>query len=143
MYNVEWDPDFSEALNIDPFTESYDGKKEAAHYFLLVASITESRLVGRAENARTIITYLHSVLENELFKVFNEDAFAALLREFDFCPDLGVEYHEIPGILASVNDFVQNVAKNDLVSFAKKFPDPSVMVTDIGLNVKRMKEKVC
>ena len=138
-YNVEWDPDFSVPLNFDPFTESYDGKKDVAHYFLLVASITESRLVGRAENARAILTYLHTVLDYELFKVFNKDLFASLLGEFDFCPDLGEENQEIPAILASVNDFVNNIAKNDLVSYAKKFSDPSLMVTDIGLNVERMK----
>ena len=118
-------------------------KKDVAHYFLLVASITESRLVGRAENARAILTYLHTVLDYELFKVFNKDLFASLLREFDFCPDIGEENQEIPAILASVNDFVNNIAKNDLVSYAKKFSDPSLMVTDIGLNVERMKGNVC
>ena len=137
-YNVEWDPDFSVPLNFDPFIESYDGKKFVAHYFLLVASITESRLVGRAENARAILTYLHSVLEKELFRVFNKDAFSSLLMEFDFCPDLGEENQEIPATLASVNDFVHNIARDDLVSYAKKFSDPSLMVTDLGLNIERM-----
>jgi hypothetical protein len=138
LYNVEWDPDFSEPLKIDPFTESYYGKKDVAHYFLLVASITESRLVGRAENARAILTYLQTVLEDELFKVFNKDAFVGILEKFDFCPDLGPENNLIPGVLVSVNDFVHNIARNDLVSYAKRFAYPAQMVADIGLNVERM-----
>ncbi|NIN51785.1 MAG: hypothetical protein GTO23_01240, partial [Nitrososphaeria archaeon] len=52
VYNLEWDPRLSEKLLLDPYGKSYEEKKRIAHYFLLVASITETELIGRAENSR-------------------------------------------------------------------------------------------
>jgi len=104
---VEWDPSFSEPLYLDPFTKSYFGRKKIAHYFLLVASITESTLIGRAENARALLTYLHKVLEADIFEVIDEDVFTNLLSKFTFCSDLGEENEEIPRVLTSVNGFAR------------------------------------
>ena len=110
VYNVEWDPCFSEPLCFDPFAKSYDNRKLVAHYFLMVAAITESRLVGRAENARALMTYLHKILDVDLFGVVDTDIFEKLLGEVSFGSDLGKEKEEIPRLLASVNRFVQKIA---------------------------------
>lgn len=141
VYNVEWDPCFSEPLCFDPFAKSYDNRKLVAHYFLMVAAITESRLVGRAENARALMTYLHKILDVDLFGVVDTDIFEKLLGEVPFGSDLGKEKEEIPRLLASVNRFVQKIARNDLIEYARGFSYPKDMVLDIGFNVERMAEE--
>jgi len=46
---AQWDPSVSEKLLFDPY--SVENKAWSAHYFLLNAAITETELIGRAENA--------------------------------------------------------------------------------------------
>lgn len=56
---MEWDPALTEKFLFDPFEKTPEQTKLAAHYFLLVASVTESKLIGRAENSRALLVHLH------------------------------------------------------------------------------------
>jgi len=49
----QWDPSISQRLLFDPYAEASRGF--AAHYFLLNAAVTETELIGRAENARALM----------------------------------------------------------------------------------------
>ena len=71
----QWDPAVSERLLFDP----YDAAKRAwaAHYFLLNAAITETALIGRAENARALMVELHRRYGDALLRQTN----AQLLNE--------------------------------------------------------------
>ncbi len=67
VVNLGWDPNVTERLLIDPFARSRDGRVRVAHFFLLMASINESELVGRAENSRTLMVHVHGALGEDLF----------------------------------------------------------------------------
>ena len=44
--NLEWDQRMTNKLLFDPYAKSYDERKKIAHYFLLVAAITETELAS-------------------------------------------------------------------------------------------------
>lgn len=138
VINVEWDPNLSEKLFLDPFDRSVEGQKRAAHYFLLVASITESDLIGRAENARALMIHLHRILGNDLFNEADADFYDQPLRSCLYYGDFGPEKEEIPSIIASVNEYVRDAADGDLPRYVTRFDKPVDLVSDIARNVMRM-----
>ena len=137
-YNIEWDPQISEKLLIDPFDKSHEGRRRTAHYFLLVASITETQLIGRAENSRALMIHFHDKMNNDLFKAQNASLFKEHITGSPFYVDLGPEKDYIPEVLVSVNQFVHDIAEEDLIRFTEKYTKPTEVVEEIAQHVKRM-----
>jgi len=135
---IEWDPQISEKLLLNPFNSSYPAQVKTAHYFLLVASITETNLIGRAENSRAILIHYHRILGDSLFNTRKTSTFEDQLIRSAYYDELGPKKWEIPGILASMNDYINEKAGGDLISYSKTFPTPTVFVQDIAENNERM-----
>ena len=114
----QWDPKVSEELLFDPYTEN---PKLVAHYFLLNASITETDLIGRAENARALMIKLQSTLGEELFTRTHPMFFNEVVSKSAFLKDLGPGYKRIGSVLAGVNKWVQDVPKGDLIGYSSGF----------------------
>ena len=45
---------------------------------------------------------------------------------------------QIPHVLASVNHFVEEIAKGNLIQLAERFSKPEEMVREVGKNIARM-----
>jgi hypothetical protein len=135
---LEWDPKASIPLNFNPFDKKYENQKITAHYFLLVAAITESVLIGRAENGRAILVDLHNFLENNLFTIKDHTLLEKIVERYQFFRQLGSEKNRIPEILVSINSFVEKLPEGDLVKFAESSELPSSMVNELGEHIPRM-----
>ena len=46
VVDVQWDGRMSPRLLVDPYSENYEERKTAAHYFLLASSVLEEGVVG-------------------------------------------------------------------------------------------------
>jgi hypothetical protein len=114
----QWDPNISAKLLFDPYLAD---EKLVSHYFLLVASITETLLIGRAENARDLIIRLHKALGDDLFSKTRPMYFNELIENSPFIQDFGPEYRRIGSILAAVNKWVLDTAEGDLVKYSSDF----------------------
>jgi len=83
----------------------------------LVASINETDLIGRAENARAILTYFYNIFHEDLFRLVADDAFRHYLPQLPCSHELGPHKTAIPSILASANRFLQHTAHGDLIAY--------------------------
>lgn len=138
VINIEWDPDLSERLIIDAFDKTDEGEGQVAHYFLLVASITESNLIGRAENSRALMIHLHRVLGDSLFEETDVELLQRLVGSSAYFDDMGPERSAISGVLASVNKYVNEVASGNIPKYIKEFEKPADLMIDISRNIQRM-----
>ena len=118
----QWDPAVSERLLFDPY--SVVNRVVAAHYFLLVASVTETVLIGRAENARVLMIDLYGGLGERLFTLTNPQLFNEAVRRSRFYRDYGPEVRRIGAVLAGVNEWVRDEAGGDLVAYSEGFASP-------------------
>ncbi len=142
MLDKKLEPQFW--FRIPPIT--VDEKKEAAHYFLLCASITETAVIGNSRNVRILLHYLHNTCGKDLYTIQNESKFKDLIREHEkkyrFFSPLGEKKDQIPGILASVNKFVKEKAEGNLVKYsadlASEGKKPRDFVEILGKNVRRL-----
>lgn len=125
---------------------SYVAKREAAKFFLLAASLSDSELTGNARNIRILLDYLHSALGEKLYTLKNSSEFA---YEVDKCSleltkldQFGPKKDEIPEVIASVNRFVDLKARGDLVDYCAKIVrkggKPDFFVKELCAGVKRM-----
>jgi len=135
---LQWDQHMRMKLPLNPYTKSYSGRKRLAHYFLLVASITETELVGRAEHSRALMINIYKFLGDGCFEVDQVNRFQEIIQGSGFFDHLGVSKNDIPRALASVNRFVQGVADGDLVRYAGRLSKPEELVAKIGKNIPRM-----
>jgi hypothetical protein len=55
--DIQWDQRMSPKLLFNPYSEFYEDKRKAAHYFLLASSVLEEGVVGYSENARRLLVY--------------------------------------------------------------------------------------
>ena len=134
IVDIQFDPKLAPKLPIDPYSKS----PEVAHYFLLVASIDEAWVIGRAENARSLMVYLHDKLDEKLFHITSMSKLRRSILDFKFYRDFGSLKEKIPQIIASVNDFVRRQAKMDLVRYGERFNEPSDFVKEVCKHVVRM-----
>jgi len=140
---LQWDPNVTHLrkLPVQPYAESYNQRKQIAHYFLLVASITETELIRRAENARELMIDIYRFMNKNHRDCFNEDqeeSFREVIRKTGVYNYLGNSQEQISRVLASVNQFVQGVAKGDLLEYANSFSKPQDLVESIEDNIPRM-----
>lgn len=134
------DVQFSEDLGLPKLSINPRDKSQSrvtAHYMLLVASIDQGRLVGRAENARRLLVHCHKQLGENLYSKQNKEAFEETLASFT-AHSLGPSKNVIPGILASANRFVAATAGGNLVQWATQFNLPSQIADAISTNVDWM-----
>jgi len=95
-----------------------------AHYLLLVASIDQGRLVGAAENARSIVCHLFKSFGDEVFGI--EDVLT-IRSIFPILPN-----PLIASILVSVNKFVERVAEGDLYSWGLQITSQGLRPLDVA-----------
>jgi len=135
---IQWDPRMRPRLLINPYSEVYEEKKRTAHYFLLAASINESKVIGRAENARRLVVHLHKKFGDTLFVVCKAKKFENELRKCKFYGELGHLKESIPSVLASVNEFIEEKTGGDIIEYSREFSEPKEMVEEIARHIERM-----
>jgi len=146
--DLELDPTLEPRLWFMPLN-SYDAKKEAAHYFLLAAALSEYKLTGNPRNVRLLLHYLYTTLDQSLYTLQNLDVFKKALLKFEqkhqYLDRLGEAKAEIPDVICSVNRFVEQKANGDLIEYAnglnKKGHKPKDLVKQIAYSVNRMNKQ--
>ena len=146
VVDVQWDRRMSPKLLLNPYSNDYEERKKAAHYFLLAASMLDDNIIGFSENARRILVHLHQKYDNRLLEIRKPHMFQEEIIKCKFYRDLGRLREKIPEILTSVNEYVRNTAEKDLIKQSLKFSKPKEFVEDIARNIEKMsgpyKEKV-
>ena len=137
VVDVQWDRRMSPRLLLNPYSEDCEEKKMVAHYFLLGSSVLEDAVVGFAENARMLLTYLHKAFGNRLFKITKPHLFEEKIIKCKFYGRLGRFREGIPEILTSVNKFVKNKAEKNLIKYSQNFRKPEDFVEDLVQNIAR------
>ena len=134
--SVERQWESSTEISQRPF-HRYAGKEshKIAHFLLMFAAVDTAELVTMPENARALLKSLYGSLSDDYFKPSQIDLFSKHIQDFSNHYNLGSSYEQIPEILDSINHFVQENAKGDLVSYAKKFATPEEMVKEVGNNI--------
>lgn len=138
--NLEWDPRLSEKLMFNPYSKSPELQERITHYFLMVSSITESDLIGRAENARALMIHFNKVCINDLYEIVDAEIFQDILETYPFYRELGPERSHIPEVLVSVNEYVRDSAQGNFLDYTNQMSSPQELVEDIASKVKRMSE---
>ena len=135
---LEWDQHLSTKLLFDPYAQSYSARMKIAHYFLQVAAISETELIRKADFSRALMIHIHNSLGDDCFMQIQLDSFEEPVNNWNLHNRLGPSKNEIPKVLTSTNRFVQNIAKGDLIKYAKKFENPKEFVNNIADNITRM-----
>jgi len=142
IVDLQFDPRLPPKLLIDPRSKDYESRKRTAHYFLFVASIDEGRVIGRAENARSLMVELHKKYGERLFEISEPEKFEKEIIKCKSYSEFGSLKHQIPEILTSVNTFVMQRSGGDLVEYSQGYNQPKDMVEEIGRHVKRMGDPI-
>ncbi len=129
--------------------ESYSSKKEAAHYFLLAAALSDYKLTGNPRNVRILLNHIHMALGPKLYATKNPNEFAVQIdrheEKTEKLDHLGEEKSEIPGVLCSVNEFVNEKAHGDLIHYTTKLCQkarkPADFVKELSYGVERMNKQ--
>lgn len=138
IVDLQFNPKLPPKLLIDPWAKDYESKKRVAHYFLLVASIDEEGVIGRAENARYLMVELHKKYGKALFEISEPEKFEKEIIECKSYSEFGSLRGQISHVLASVNTFVMDKVRGDLIECSQGYSQPKDMVEEIGKYVKRM-----
>ena len=128
---------------------SYPAKREAAHYFLLAASLSDYQLTGNPRNIQLLLNHLSAAFEGKLYTIKNPlefkrevDRFEQDIKNLDH---LGEAKTEIPEVLCSVNQFVAQKAHGDLIDYTTKLSrkgrKPKDLVETLSYSVKRMNKQ--
>ncbi len=121
-------------------------RREATHYFLLAASLSDFRLTGNPRNIRLLLNHLHKTLEEGMYTSKNPAAFthpvARYEQDMERFDRLGKAKSEIPQVLARVNKFVQETANGDLIEYASQLNNkgrkPLDLVKELSFKVEGM-----
>ena len=138
IVDLQFNPKLPPKLLIDPWSKDYESKKRIAHYFLLVASIDEEGVIGGAENARYLMVELHKKYGEVLFEISEPERFEKEIIECKRYSEFGPLRGQISNILASVNTFVMDKTRGDLIECSQGYSQPKDMVEEIGRYIKRM-----
>jgi hypothetical protein len=85
-----------------------------------------------------LIIQIHKTLKDAAFQNSQIENLQEIIEELSTLLILGPLRNQIPHIIDSVNLFVNQVAKGDLVKYAQKFARPEEIVTEIGHNIPEM-----
>jgi len=138
VIDIQWDGRMSPRLLLNPYSKNFEERKIAAHYFLLVSSILEDRLIGFSENARKLLIHLHKTFGNRLFEIRKPHILEENMIKSGFYDDLGPQKQMIPETLTSVNKFVRSRADRNLIEFSQRFSKPRDFVEDLAQNIEKM-----
>ena len=124
-------------------------KKEAAHYFLLAAALSDYQLTGNPRNIQLLLSYLSEVFGRKLYIITDPLEFKREVdkfeRKIEKLDHLGKEKAEIPEVLCSVNQFVFQKAQGDLIDYTTKISykgrKPKDFVETLSYSVKRMNKQ--
>jgi len=133
--NMQWietnSPEFKIRFNLRDNVKT-------SHYFLIVASITESNLISRAENARYVLTFLHHQLRDELFRINEVEKIQSYLDNYPSHTILGDQKKQISQVISDVNNYVNKDADGNLMTYYLQFDTPQNFVEDIEAYIPRM-----
>jgi len=123
-----------------------EAKREAAHYFLLAVSLTETKVVGNTRNVRVILNHLHRALGECLYRIEDPSRFEEEVKNCEskcrLFGQFGQQKDEIPRVLASVNKFVNDNAEGDLIKYSQDMASlgkkPEDMVEELGKTGARL-----
>ena len=128
---------------------SYDTKKEAAHYFLLAAALSDYQLTGNPRSIQLLLSFLSEVFGRKLYTIVDPLVFKSEVEKFEQKIEnldrLGKEKTEIPEVICSVNQFVAQKAQGDLINYtttiSQKGRKPKDFVETLSYSVKRMNKQ--
>jgi hypothetical protein len=135
VVDAQWDRRMSPKLLFNPYSEKFEERKIAAHYFLLAASILDDTIVGFPENARMLLVYLHEAFGSIFFEIKKAHLFEEEIVKADFYHDLGPNKKAASEILAQINLFVKLKAERNLLQYAQKFTKPKDFIEDLAQNI--------
>jgi hypothetical protein len=135
VVDVQWDRRMSPRLLFNPYSEKFEERKIAAHYFLLAASILDDTIVGYPENARMLLVYLHEAFGNAFFEIKKAHLFEEEIVKADFYHDLGPNKKAASEILAQISLFIKLKAERNLLQYAQKFTKPKDFIEDLAQNI--------
>jgi hypothetical protein len=125
---------------------SNEAKREAAHYFLLAAALSDYMLTGNPRNVRILLNHLYTALGPKLYTTKTPSEFTREIGKFEQQIEkfdhLGQAKAEIPEVICSVNQFVDNKAHGNLIDYTTKLSlrgrKPTDFVKELSFSVKRM-----
>jgi hypothetical protein len=135
VVDVQWDRRMSPRLLFNPYSEKFEERKIAAHYFLLASSILDDTIVGYPENARMLLVYLHEAFGSTFFEIKKAHLFEEEIVKADFYHDLGPNKKAASEILAQINLFIKLKAERNLLQYAQKFSKPKDFIEDLAQNI--------
>ena len=135
VVDAQWDRRMSPRLLFNPYSEKFEERKIAAHYFLLASSILDDTIVGYPENARMLLVYLHEAFGSTFFEIKKAHLFEEEIVKADFYHDLGPNKKAASEILAQINLFVKLKAERNLLQYAQKFTKPKDFIEDLAQNI--------
>ena len=135
VVDAQWDRRMSPRLLFNPYSEKFEERKIAAHYFLLASSILDDTIVGFPENARMLLVYLHEAFGSTFFEIKKAHLFEEEIVKADFYHDLGPNKKAASEILAQINLFVKLKAERNLLQYAQKFTKPKDFIEDLAQNI--------
>ena len=129
--------------------ETYEAKREAAHYFLLAASLSDIKLTGNPRNIPLLLNHLSAAFKDKLYTIKNPADFKIEIEKFERniknLDYLGDAKAEIPEVLCSVNQYVERKANGDLIDYTTKLSQkgrkPKDFVQELSFTVKRMNKQ--
>jgi len=124
-------------------------KREAAHYFLLAAALSDYMLTGNSRNVRILLNHLYNVFGSKIYTIKNPSEltreiakFEQQIEKFDH---LGQAKAEVPEVICSVNKFVDVKAQGNLIDYTTKLSQkgrkPADFVKELSFTVKRMSKQ--
>jgi hypothetical protein len=125
---------------------SDEAKREAAHYFLLAAALSDYKLTGNPRNVRLLLNHLYTALGPKLYTAKNVSELTGEINKFEHQTEkfdhLGQTKAEISEVICSVNQFVSNKANGNLINYTSKLAlkgrKPTDFVKELSFTVKRM-----
>jgi len=125
---------------------SEEAKREATHYFLLAAALSDYKLTGNPRNVRLLLNRLYTTLGPKLYTSENVSDFTPEINRFEHQTEkfdhLGKSKSEIAEVICSVNQFVSKKANGNLISYTAKLAlknrKPADFVKELSFSVKRM-----
>ncbi len=136
VVDVQWDRRMSPRLIVNPYSEDYEERKTAAHYFLLASSVLEEGVVGFSENARSLLVYLHEKFGSRLFEIRKPHIFEEKIIKCGFYHNFGPYREVIPEVLTRVNKFVKNNAEKNLIEYSQRFSKPEDLAENLAQNIE-------
>lgn len=133
-----WDPNLSSKFPCDPKDRSPDNLKRIAHLLLLSASISDTEIIGRAENARGLISHLYEKLGTQIYTTEKSLILTEEIRRSPQYEEYGSEKIQAARILASTNTFIRSNANQDLIQYSKGFNEPEQLVKTLSKNIQDM-----